>query len=471
MKVLTREEQYKRLENLKYAEEKVKSCVKRERIHNYMPGQVTYHLGDSPAKFSSRPTEYDYNLVKKLAENGVEIIQTHSDWVDTLRLYGGDKFSSSDPEGIKAFIDLCHEFNIKVLAYMSTGFFDERDPDFKPCFDRLGQTLYTGAQKLRLCSLESPEWCSYMVEKTKRILETHEFDGLYNDMGHDLCSIKGHLQAQADGVEPEPIPYEPCAEDMLARLYSLVKENNGIMKHHYLMNQRPVVKDKIYDYLWVGEAIVDVAKLKATVQYDPYVVPCPDLTYSEPWENEKYFALFLPLMQFPLRIDGRPVTAAGYDIPGIEYTPMKPGKRKKYEYVKAHPNGPYIYGQWSGCPDDENYRELWFYYLKLYRQITQENTVCHIDIKENTIVKEAVPENVCMSLYTGDEQYLCIGNTSTQSCQLHFYDEWTDLETGLPVPVLDIHPNKVRFLKREVDMAGINGQAAGQEKSVEISIE
>lgn len=450
------EEQKRRIENMQYAEKTVKSCTRRERIENYMPGQVTYHLGDYPAKFSIQPTEYDYNLIKKLSEKGVEIIQTHMDWNDTIRLYGGDKFGTWDSEGMHAFIDLCHQFGIKVLAYTSTGFFDERDPDFIPEFDRIGQNLNNNWYKLRLCSLESPQWCSYMFDKTIAMMEKYEFDGLYNDAGHDLCDIQAHVKAQREGQEMPNIPYDPCTEDMLARLYHAVKRNGGIMKHHYLMNVKPNVKEKVYDYLWVGEAIIDPEKLKATAAYEPFVVPCPDMNWSEPWDFEKYFALFLPLMQFPLRIDGRPLTCAGMDVPGVEYFENKRDfawKKRitgdiKMKYIKEHPNGPYIYGQWSGIPDNEDYRERWFYYLKLYKQMVQDDTLCHVDIKESTIFANTPPEGVTMSLFTGNEQYLCISTTAKEDCELVMNDKWMDVETNEILPVLKLASNRVRFLKR-----------------------
>lgn len=452
---LSVEEQRRRLENVKYANENVKSCTRRERIENYMPGQVTYHLGDYPGKFSPRPTEYDYNLIKKLAENGVELIQTHMDSSDYLRLYGGHKFEVVDPDGMKEFIKTCHEFGIKVLNYVSSGFFDERDPDFIPEFDRVGQNLNGSIYKLRLCSLESPEWTTYMINNIEAMLDKYEFDGLYNDAGHDLCDVPTYVKAQNEGTEMPPLPYDPCTEDVLARLYHMVKRRGGIMKHHYLMNLRPNVKEKVYDYLWVGEAVQRPEELKATASYDPFLVPCPDMNWSEPWDYEKYFALFLPLMQYPLRIDGRPLRNGGRNVPGVEYFDNKRDfiwKKRvtgdmKVKYIDEHPNGPYIYGQWSGIPDNEDYRERWFYYLDFYKKMVKDDTLCHIDIKESTIFEENMPEGVTMSLFTGDEQYLCISNIRDY-CELTLRDKWIDVETGEELKTLKLVKDRVRFLKR-----------------------
>ena len=47
MKLLTLEQHRTRKNNILYAETKVKSYLRRERIHNYIPGQVIYNLGDT----------------------------------------------------------------------------------------------------------------------------------------------------------------------------------------------------------------------------------------------------------------------------------------------------------------------------------------------------------------------------------------------------------------------------------------
>lgn len=453
--MLTLEEQRKRIENVKFADENVKACTRRERIENYLPGQVTYHLGDYPAKFSCKPTEYDYNLIKKLAEKGVELIQTHMDASDYLRLYGTHKFDVVDPEGMKEFIKTCHEFGIKVINYISSGFFDERDIDFIPEFDRVGQNLNSDHYRLRLCSLESPEWVKYMIDKTEAMLDKYEFDGLYNDAGHDLCDVPTYVKAQHEGVELPPLPYDPCTEDALARLYHMVKRRGGIMKHHYLMSLRPNVKEKVYDYLWVGEAIRRPEELKATATYDPYIVPCPDMNWSEPWDYEKYFAMFLPLMQYPLRIDGRPLTNAGLNVPGVQYFENKRDLEwkkpitatLKQKYIEEHPDGPYLYGQWSGIPDNEDYRERWFYYLELYKKMVKDDTLCHIDIKDSTIFEQKPSDDVTMSLFTGVDQFLCIG-TLGEDCNLTLREKWIDIETNEEIKELKLAKNRVRFLKR-----------------------
>ena len=99
-------------------------------------------------------------------------------------------------------------------------------------------------------------------------------------------------------------------------------------------------------------------------------------------------------------------------------------------------------------PENEAYREKWFDYLAIYRKMAKEDSLCHVDIKESTLFAGKVPENVYMTLYTSEEQFLCIANCSDRKEELVLNDSWTDYETGQQVMLLELVPNKVRFLKR-----------------------
>ena len=443
----------KRFDNLAYAQENVQKCGKRVRVHDYMPGQVIYHMGDYPAPVSPEPTEYDYNLIKYLSEAGTQIIQLHEDWNDSQRILGADKFSSPNPVGLRNFIDLCHRFNIKVLPYISTGFFDERDPDFIPEFDRHGINLNQEYYRYRMCSLRSPQWCEYVYGKVKSILDKYDFDGLYNDAGPDEIAFIGQkFQKEGRTADPErDIPYNPYEADMLAQLYSMVKQRGGIMKLHYCGNMKPKVKDKVYDYLWVGEAVSNMDDLLKTALYEPYIVPCPDMQYTDESSIKKIFCQSIPFLQFPLRPDGRPMDVIKMlSVSGIEYqeSPNLNYFRKMAEYAKEHPDGPYMYSEWSAIPESQLYRDLWIKYLKIYRKMTEENTVCQMNITENTIVKERLPEKVFMSLFSGDEQYLCLSNLSDSTVGLTLSEEWKDWESRVRLRNVKLAPASIAILQR-----------------------
>lgn len=252
-------------------------------IHDYIPGQVIYNLGEYPNKMTIRPTAYDHDLIRKLSENGVGLIQIHEEWNDAMRIMGADKFSSHDKDGLKEFIDLCHSFHIKVLPYLSSGFFDERDPDFTEKFVAdpklmLVQNYY----RYRCCNAASPEWNQYLFDNLHRMMDEYVFDGIFNDMGYDRRDGEGNPY----GMEE----YDPYIEDLLVRMYSVVKnEYHGIVKLHIGELQLPVSNEKIYDYLWVGESCKTSEELLRTVQYSPYVIPCPDYKFTNETNGDIYF--------------------------------------------------------------------------------------------------------------------------------------------------------------------------------------
>ena len=99
-------------------------------VTDYLPGQVVYNLSEYPVPTPLSPTADDAALLQQFAAAGVELIQIHEDYNDSQRLLGADKFSSYDPDGLQRWVDLCHSLGLKVIPYISSGFFDVRDPDF-----------------------------------------------------------------------------------------------------------------------------------------------------------------------------------------------------------------------------------------------------------------------------------------------------------------------------------------------------
>ena len=69
--------QQARIDNIASAEKGTKKYFRRIRVRDYLFGQAVYNLGDYPEKISAMPTDYDRNLIKKMAENGFKLIQLH----------------------------------------------------------------------------------------------------------------------------------------------------------------------------------------------------------------------------------------------------------------------------------------------------------------------------------------------------------------------------------------------------------
>lgn len=448
MKLYTLEQEKKRHDNIMYANQNAKKYMRRHRVHKYIPGQVIYNLGEYPAKFTIKPTEYDYNRIKELSEMGVGLIQLHEEWNDAIRILGADKYTCHDKEGLKEFIKLCHDFNIKVIPYISTGFFEERDPDFKESFTRGKYSLNNSYYRYRMCDAGSPEWVNYLTEKVAAILDEYEFDGLFNDMGYDGDAIQREING-SDSLEG--MPYSPFLEDLLVRFYSLCKERDGICKLHQNTSFSPPTIDKVYDYLWVGEAVNSTEDLLKTTQFNPYVIVAPDYRHLDLSNTDKVFAQALPFMQFILRPDGRPVTGIErISVPGVDY--ILKGERTFFhevaEYNNEHPDGPYVYSEWSSIPDNVETREKWPVYLKLYQSMVEENSVCYIDITEGTLTANKPSSNIHYSLFVNDELYICMSNLGEKDETIVFNDEWTDRLTGERKKEFVLKPDKVYFLKK-----------------------
>ena len=448
MKLLSLEEQRQRIENLNHAAKNNRKFLRRHRIRDYLPAQATYNLGDYPAGFSMEPTEYDYNMLRDMAENGVQMIQLHEEWNDAIRRFGADKFSSFDPEGLKRFVDLCHSFGLKVIAYASSGYFHEYDPDFREEFTRSVAYCINGMHfKYRACACGSAEWRNYLLPKTLSVLDQYDFDGLYNDSG-----IAADLRAKGKSMEV----CDPEVEDLLGLIYTEVKSRGGIYKLHCSGNNPAPAIDKVYDYLWIGESIGDDS-IGAGKDFPYYVVPSQDKVRIK-WDNpDYYFAKVIPFLQFPLLTTrGRPLMGKRVeeDIPYYGNTPEKLGiefafNKRVGEYMKAHPGGPYVYSLWSAIPDDPEEYPRWCRYLALYRPMVEENTLAYIELRECADILSPLPQHIYASMFVNEKMYLVLSNLTEQPYELLLQDVWRDRVTNVQGRSFTVQPGKIMFLMKE----------------------
>lgn len=442
---LTQEEKWRWAENVRYAESVSKGAARRHRIEDYIPGQVIYNLGEYPAPFKIRPTEYDYELIRGLAERGVGLIQIHEEWNDAIRVLGADKYTSHDPEGLDEFIGLCHSFGIKVIPYVSTGFFDSRDPDFREEFCPFGKyELNSSYYRYRMCDPASKTWRAFILDKLDRILNRHDFDGIFNDMGYP-ADYEGHPEGF--------LPYDEALDSLLSEIYRRVKSGGGIVKIHEGKCLAPRTRERVYDYLWVGEGVRSADSMLATRVLDPYLISCPDFRFISKEQERIFYAASMTLMQFVLRVDGRPITGERAEVPGIDYI-YNPQNDEKlhFDRVKkwhdAHPDGPHVYSEWSSIPDDPQGREDWFSYLGLYRPMVKEGTEAFIDVDLDGLILGDAPPSVHASLYASDSVYMTLANLGGRDETLTLKDVWTDRRSNQPVRSVRLSPSDIVFLKR-----------------------
>jgi len=428
-----------RIDNIRNAERTNKQYCRRIRIHDYLAGQAIYNLGDYPAKISAAPTDYDRKLIRELAERGVQLIQVHEDWNDAARYYGADKFNAPDKQGMKDFVALCHSYGIKVIAYVSSGYFQETDPDFCEDFTATDETLAMNYFKYRKGNHGNAAWREYIIPKTIYVMEEYGFDGIFNDWGYDGYSVYGGM--------PE---YDADLEDLLSILYSEVKKRGGIYKMHCDRNNQPPCRDKVYDYLWIGEW-VENSPVGAGKDYVPYVVPCQDRHRSDAEHLETYLAKTIPFLQFPLLKTGRSIQGKNVDLPGVTYYggDEQAFYKQVGEYMDEHPDGPYVYSLWSSIPDDTDEWDVWTRYFKLYQPMVTENSLAYIELLECDEICSALPDNVYASMFVNEQTYLTVTNQGTESYELKLRNRWTDRVTGQTADCFTVEAGKILFLVKE----------------------
>ncbi len=432
--------QKKRIENIRSAERGNRQYLRRIRIRDYLAGQAIYNLGDYPAKVIAKPTDYDRDLIRKMAEAGVSLIQLHEDWNDACRLYGADKFSAVDEEGMKEFIELCHQFGIRVIAYVSSGYFPENDPDFREEFTSVKRSFCDNYFCYRKGNHGNAAWRSYIIPKTLEVMDRYGFDGIFNDWGYD-----GHIPGTHCHMEPDA--YDADVEDMLSLIYSEIKRRGGIYKLHCDRNNPAPCKDRVYDYLWVGEAITE-QQAGIGKEYPCYVVPCQDRHFNADHTLEDYFAYTIPFLQFPLLKTGRPILGNNTDLPHVTYYDGDEREffRNVNRYMKDHPDGPYVYSLWSSIPDDPSEFEVWSRFFALYHPMVAENSLAYIELRDCEAILSPLPEQVYASMFVNEETYLAVSNLTDESYSLKLEGSWEDRQSGKRGNIFTIEKGKLCFL-------------------------
>jgi hypothetical protein len=451
----------KRFDNLKSARESVKEYTRELRIKDYLPGQIIYYLGDYPDKMSISPTEYDLDLLRSYKENGVDMIQVHEEWNDTIERYGSDKWHSCDHEGMLKFIEACHSFGIKIIPYCSASYIHCKSKYFDEDFCRCSGGCTDMHYSYRVGWAGSEKWRNFIIPRTFNIMDTYGFDGIFNDWGYDwFNSPLVDIPPEKRNYENEPLTkYDPEAEDLIHCLYEGVKKRGGIYKLHIGQSDRAPVRGKYYDYLWIGECEFD-SKCGAGKMYEPYLVPCPDKPRLTNWfekrfDMDEYFAKTIPFVQFPLLTHGRPTMGKCIDVPGVtQYNTTEEDHLYHYfekvrDWADKHPNGPYVYSEWSQIPDDPEDYPRWSRYLKLYKPMVTEGSTVYMEIRASDMILSSIPENVYISLFVNTENYLVASNISDKPYTLRLKDQWIDRESDIISTEFTIKPHRMIFLKKK----------------------
>lgn len=459
MKSYTAEDHRRRLQRIGDCESSIQACLRRHLITGYIPGQVSYNLGEYPTLKPYDPDEYDEQELDRLHDGGIRLVQIMEDWNDMLRLFGGTKFTAVNPAGLKRFTEMVHKRGMKLLLYVSTGYMQDGDPDLKPEWIRNepGKSPVQGAHwRLTRCNPASPGWRSYILRKTVEVLDEYGPDGLYNDWGY-VNQATNPLPPAKDEVAAfrEAKDHDAALEDLLALVYSEVKRRGGIYKMHADRNDKPQTKLDLYDYLWVGEGVgaLDKTRLE-TKSHPPYVIPCFDFRNGSVSNEDESYLNTVPYMQFPLLLAGRPFTGERAQIPGVPYRSESEDKllrqwREMYKYYQAHPDGPYVYGPWDEFPPRPNVKETHARWLKRYLPMVQEGTWAYLEITESSLFGGALPKDTVASVFTNLDTFVVLANYGTEASSVSTAWELEDTEVkGAPGRNWKIEPRSLRILKR-----------------------
>jgi len=406
----TAEDHRRRLENIGVCTKNIRKCMRKYLITSYLPGQCIYNLCEYPSRKRWEPDDSDEQELDKLRDHGIGLIQLHGEWCDNLGLFGGNHFTPQNPAGFRRFVDMVHRRGMKLIVYISTAYFDSRDPAFRQEWSR-GRRWRGACWDFAVCSSASAGWRAYLLPQLVRLLDDYGLDGLYND--RDI--VRTSRPPSPDEVVPfeEEATLENCSADLLALIYAEVNRRGGIVKVHTGGASAPQTDLKVYDYLWVGELVKNVDRLREAVKHHrPYLVPCLDFCTGTKVQSEDDLYLHaIPYMQFPILMAGRPFTGERGFVPGIRYFNTKYRNLQQiWEHYQAHPDGPHTYGWWDSCPGRPEARPTHARRLKQYLPMVEEGTWAHLEISDSDMFAQPLPTDCVASAFANRDLYLVLAN-------------------------------------------------------------
>ncbi|MBN1346690.1 MAG: hypothetical protein JXQ73_28625 [Phycisphaerae bacterium] len=455
----TSEDHRRRLTNVGFCTQKIRKCMRKHLVTNYLPAQCVYNMGEYPSREPWAPNEYDEQELDRLKDHGIQLIHVMDEWNDRYGLFGGNKLTAVNPKGFRRFVAMVHKRGIKILAYASSGYFTLTDPDNRKEWSRPGDNFGERSWwNLTRCSPASPGWRAYFLPRMLRILEDYELDGLYNDWGYVPNAekrVKTPAQDEVPAFEETP-QYDGAVTDLLHLIYSEVKRRGGIYKLHADRSNQPMTGGlKVYDYLWVGEGVKNADGLREAVKnHPPYVVPCIHGSRAKIESDDDPFLHSIPYMQFPLLQGGRPLTGERGVIP----IPRLPGVKengfyeKAWEYYQKHPDGPYIYGGWDNLPPRAGTRPAHARWLKQYMPMIEDGTWAYLEIGDSDLFARPLPQDCVASAFANRDLYLVLANYGQSPRQIETADAYvpTDGSAAAPKKQWQLPKRTLRVIKRSV---------------------
>lgn len=411
------EDHRRRLECIQLGVQNIRSCMRRSLVTNYLPAQCCYNLGEYPAVKPWDPGEPDEQELDRLQAIGIQVLQVFDDWNDSLRLFGGDKYSAVNPPGYRRFLEMAHRRGMKVLTYASPCFLQQTDPDFNPDWRREGDVLKVGYWNMARCSPASPSWRAFVLKKIAGILDEYGSDGIYLDGGYlmNRHARKREMPLAKDEIVAfeETPQHDGAFADLLALIYAEVKRRGGIVKLHVDGADRPLTDLVTYDYLWVGEGVREADALRQTVKnYSPYVVPCLDMGFTSLESADEPYLHSIPYLQFPVTMGGRIFTGERGMVPGIVYQDDFWLKRCRdaWKQYQLDPSKLYTYSAWDEVPGSPQTRVTYARWLAAYRPLVEEGTMAWLEIADSSLFSSPLENDVVASAFANRQFHLVVAN-------------------------------------------------------------
>ena len=433
--------------------------MRKHLITDYLPAQCCYNLGEYPSRKPWAPGEYDEQELDRLRDHGIQVLQVFDDWNDSLRLFGGDKYTAVNPAGYRRFIDMAHRRGMKVLTYTSTCFLQRTDPDCRPEWSREGDFLVVGYWDMARCSPASPGWRAFLLPRLVRIMDEYGSDGIYVDGGYlaNQHPAKQKMSPAKDEIlafEETP-QHDGAFTDLLALIYAEVKRRGGMLKLHVNAAEQPQSAGlKVYDYLWVGEGVAQADPLRETVKnYPPYVVPCLDMGFATlESENEPYLHA-IPYMQFPVLLGGRIFTGERGMVPGIQYHDdfWMQRCRDAWKQYQADPTQLHTYSAWDAVPGHPETRPTHERWLKRYLPLVEEGTWAWLEIADSSLFTTPLPKHVVASAFANRELHLVLANYGRSAADVETAGAYapTDSPSAPPATRWELPPRSLHILRRQ----------------------
>lgn len=456
----TEDDHRRRLLNLGICTRSIRSCMRKHLITDYLPAQCCYNLGEYPARKPYDPDDHDERELDHLKEHGIQVLQVFDDWNDSLRLFGGDKYTACNPAGYRRFIDMAHRRGMKVLTYTSPCFIQRTDPDFRQEWSRERDYLVVGYWNMARCSPASPGWRAFVLPRLARILDEYGSDGIYMDGGYlaNQHAAKREMPLAKDEIPAfeETPQHDGAFVDLIALVYAEVKRRGGILKLHVNAAEQPQSGGlKVYDYLWVGEGVAQEDPLREAVKnHPPYVVPCIDRGFAQLESEDDPFLHAIPYMQFPVLMGGRIFTGERGMIPGVSYNDdfWMDRCRAAWKQFQADPDKLHSYSAWDAVPGSIETRLAHARWLKRYLPLVEEGTWAWLEIGESELFPAPLPTDVVASVFANRELHLVLANYGRAPVEIQTVEPYTanDVLSATPTTRWTLSPRSLHILRRHV---------------------